>query len=211
MGMITKSVVNDAAFDAAGNSDIPSPASFSIEYDITLPEVASITSLNGYYFSNVPGADPALVEIVFSEAVLDLDPGTLNSGLANCISGTITRVSGTTFRVEIMPIMEGPFDISIPVAAASDYAGNANSRSEPPPLGLFCDAAGPVGSIVIEGDDPTSSFTVDLTLSASDGTGSGVELMYIFNGMVPPPFDWLREARSNPEKARRMPPLFPMK
>ena len=184
------------ATDLAGNADVFSPASFSIEFDITPPE-ATLTPANGMFFSLEPGFDTAVVEIAFSEPVMDISLMQLQPGCDDCIATSITRISDTTFEAEISPLSEafftGEFALFIPPGVAFDYAENTNVPSDF--LVLFCDDIAPIGSITIDGADPTSSPMVDLTLNADDGPGSGVELMYVFNGIIPSPFfDWDTDA-----------------
>ncbi|MBN1686999.1 MAG: PQQ-like beta-propeller repeat protein, partial [Spirochaetales bacterium] len=172
------------AFDLAGNGVAFSSASFSIVYDGTPPEVVDI-------YSDVDGdatnISPVIMYIEFSEWVGVPLGGALF--LDNCSSGAITRVSGTTFEVALYPDMEGSFTAQVLPDRFLDAAGNGNLGW--PPFVMLYDVTAPTGSITIMGDDPTNRETQVLQFSATDNPGgSGVELMYFFNGLAPPAFDW---------------------
>lgn len=125
---LTSSVLSDGTHqfyarstDPAGNNSSCSAATVSYVLDTAQP-TATLSSAE----SSPTSALVISTTLTFNESVTGLNAGdfSLTNAYIKSLSG-----SGTTYTVEIIPLVEGTISISVPVGSAYDAAGNGNTVS----------------------------------------------------------------------------------
>lgn len=146
--------------------------SVSVRLDATPPAVVMNSAA-----PNATNTAPIPVSVQFSEPVLDFVAGdvVISNATLNGFAG-----SGANYSFNLIPAIEGVVTADIAAGAARDLAGNLSAAAAR--FERIYDVTPPTGSLVINGDAVfTRDVSVNVGLTASDGTGSGVTAMALRN------------------------------
>ena len=166
-GVVTCQVTAAAAQDAAGNGNTVSN-NLSITYDSAAP-TCTVTGP-----TSPTNGSPITFTINFSESVT----GLTNAGITvtNASVGVLTGAGSGPYALPVTPSSQGEVTCQVTAAAVQDSAGNGNAASNI--LNVVYDSLPPSGTVAINnGDAHTAMSAVTLSLSAQDGTGTGVVQM----------------------------------
>ena len=155
-GNVTVNVLADKAKDSAGNNNTAATG-LTRTADFTAPNVA-LTSASPT-ITNTPFS----VTATFSESVTGFIASDVNLTNSN-ISGFTG--SGTTYNFTVTPNTDGPITVNVPVATATDIAGNNNTAATQ--LTRTADITAP--TVALTSASPTitnTPFSVTATFSES--------------------------------------------
>ena len=146
----------------------------SRNYDRWSP-TASLSCTAPYYIQT-----PIQVTALLSEPSVTFESGDIVTSNA-AVNSFSPQPDGVTFFFQLAPVNQGAFSCQIPAGVFTDFAGNANIEASNA-IDRFYDSMPPAGSVLInDGAGYTQAAHVTLTLSANDGTGSGVTGMQFSN------------------------------
>ena len=143
----------------------------SIILDQTVPAVTLGTSAPN------PTNAAFTVAATFTETVTGFVAGdvTVANGAVSAFTG-----SGTAYQWTVTPAADGAVTVSVAAGVCVDVANNGNTASNM--LTVSYDKTPPTGTVVINGGaSHTGNTTATLTLTANDGSGSGVTQMRLGN------------------------------
>lgn len=139
------------------------------------PPTVSLSCTAPYYVQT-----PMQAAALLSEPSVTFESGDIATSNAT-VNSFSAQPDGVTFFFQLIPVNQGAFSCQIPVGTFADFAGNANVDASGT-IDRFYDSIPPEGMVLInDGADYTQATTVTLTLSANDGTGSGVTGMQFSN------------------------------
>jgi Bacterial Ig-like domain len=176
-GTVTALVKAAAAVDAAGNANTASPATATVNYDITAPTV-TINQAAGQ--ADPTNSGTVNFTVVFSESVTGFTNSDVTIG--GTAGGTKTAaVTGgpSTYNVAISGATgNGTITTTVPVSAAQDAAGNNSAASTSTDNTVTLDTTAPTGSGVSTSNGggtaglPEPGDSVSLTFSEEINTAT---------------------------------------
>jgi hypothetical protein len=174
-GVITVSLSDGVAFDAAGNPNMAA-ATLTRTFDSVLPQI-TITTSSGASTNSQPFA----ITITFSEDVVGF--GLSDVTLVNATAANFQAISGALYTLEVSPAAEGTVSVSVQAGVAADPAGNPNLASSTLPI--IYDVTRPTLSISSTESSPTnmSPIPISLTFSESVSGFDGTDIQ-VTNGNI---------------------------
>ena len=173
-GIVTVSVLADAAFDAAGNGNEVSNE-FSVEFDGTNPTGNMSTDATG------PLNVPFTLDIIFNENVFGFEMSDLV--VTNGTPSAFDQLNLATYTVVITPDGNGDITVEIPVGVTEDLATNPNNLSS---FTMEYDDSAPAPPVITDISEYTCSgntmITGDNTLEIFGTAELGSTVEVFLNG-----------------------------
>ena len=172
--------VKATATDNGGNSYAGPAISFTL--DNTAPTVRVDQAAAQ---SDPTNSTSIQFAVVFSESVTGVEKSDFTVG-GTATGFTVASVSGSgatyTVTVSGTTVTDGTVTLTMPAGGAADAVGNLNTASTATDNSVTYDGTPPSGTVEINsGATYATSTAVTLTLSATDGSGSGVAQMQFSN------------------------------
>ncbi len=166
--------VKEAAVSIETNDKTIGTFTFTVQGTFSGVEVYLTTTS-----SNPTNQSPIRIDINFTEEVenFTIDDIQIDNGSAF----TITKTARTSYYTDITPTGDGNVVVSLPEGSVT-AVGTAYTNIAADPLSIFYDGSNPTGSVSINnGAAYTNSLITTLTLTASDGNGTGIKQMMVAN------------------------------